>query len=438
MVFETDGELIIGPVIMPDRYPTGKVRNSVAGPLVDFLRPESPFRSPVAIDHHANDNLPRPANDNARGGRPPGGGGRDRLRHLPKAMRVHPVVNAAMLAFDLYTLTRTMSGSLTAPARNNYWAGKGFTYIRPGLQTRGKDGGGWQLGNHSHPVLNRQFAAPKPFDDYTWLTAQAIDWYTTSDEYLFLGSSVWDTYNIWHKDAGTVSLGQPWKLGKVQLPAADAFLELVAQAALVDPTLHPVFTEVPWPHPKPLPYRVLPHRKDTVFRVTEPKVSPRVATGGASARITGEALGVAGGGATKRTLNVGGGGKIEIVTRVGSTANKPPGRNTKEKKKIAGIARNTGFGRAIGRSTEVVDFVEAVYKGLPGRIKHKHYDKRQTPMEKARLIYRYAHLLDINVVVRELLMNELEDFLIGRIGKRTAKANRALKHIVGVAFGPVL
>ncbi len=405
---------------MPSQYPTGKVRNTAPRLNLDFLTGDK-----AVVRRSANDNLPRAANDNVRGRLSSLTKYRRGFVSLARTVSRHPVANAALVALDIYTRRRQMTGGLTAPAHNNYWAGKGFIYIGPGPQDKGKDGGGWKLGNHAHPVLLKQFTAPRAFDTYTWPTGLAVDWYTTSDEYLFFGTSVWDTYNIWHKNAGNVSRGQPWKLGRIELPNSARRLDLVSMGAALDPSLQPVITEIPWPHPAPLPFRLLSKRPDTMFRETGPKRVARPATAGGGRFRPG----------TSRTLIDKFDGKITVKTRVGTSIKKPPGKGTKEKKQVAGIVRSSGFGRTIGALTEVVDFVEAVYKGLPPAVRHKHWKKNQTPMEKAQLIYRYAHRLDINVVVRELIFNELEDFLIGKIGKRAAKANRDLGFSVGIQFG---
>lgn len=425
------------------KYPTGKVRNTGARPLVDFLAPTRPFKNPVRILRTANDNLPRPANDNvSRLVRYGSGGPKPPRMQVPRAMRLHPVVNAILLAWDLYTVTKIFEGGMVTPGDDNtYWAGKGWTYIKPGIHHKGKDGGGWALNNHLHPVLVRQFSPPAGYDTYTWLTAQAIDWYPTSDEYLFLGSSVWDTYDVWHKDSGVVAPAtQPWKLGRVILPGKTG-LDLVSQARLLNPVLSPVQTETPWPHPAPLPYRLLPMRVDTIFRQTGPKTAVQVATGGRGSRGTEIDTAALRRDRPHRFIrhHVDRHGRIIKDVRLGTSLKIPPKGKTKEKKdEVLGIERSSLLGRVIGETTEVVDYVDAIYDALPPVVRHKHYKKDMRAYEKAKLIYRYAHRIDINLAVQNLVLNEFEDFLFGKVGKMNAKASRRAGHFAGFSLGPVL
>ena len=82
----------------------------------------------------------------------------------------------------------------------------------------------------------------------------------------------------------------------------------------------------------------------------------------------------------------------------------------------------------INAATEAIDFVEGVYKGLPKSCQNR-YD---TPADKMLAIYNCAEHLDWDRVVQELLNQQIEDMIYGKIGKATGKATREIGATTGL------
>ncbi len=101
-------------------------------------------------------------------------------------------------------------------------------------------------------------------------------------------------------------------------------------------------------------------------------------------------------------------------------ASQPP-RGTQEKKLILGASGKVAT--VINLVTETKDVVEAVYKALPAKRRPK--GKTLTPQAKGLLIIKHFKELDPAIAVKELIKNQAEDKLFGKLGKVTGKANRA-------------
>lgn len=90
-----------------------------------------------------------------------------------------------------------------------------------------------------------------------------------------------------------------------------------------------------------------------------------------------------------------------------------PPRSRGEKEKKAGMSA-MGFGWAMALfnfTTEVRDWVDAVYKALPCDVRSRTHN---TAAKKMEAIYRHFEKLDPAAVITELFLNQVEDAVIGR------------------------
>lgn len=95
------------------------------------------------------------------------------------------------------------------------------------------------------------------------------------------------------------------------------------------------------------------------------------------------------------------------------------------------------FVKALETATEACDLIGAVYNALPTQIRRIHRQRwvegefkrgvkrptRQPPcLEKAKGIFENWRFLEVDAVVREILWEQVQDFLIGKIGEKQANA----------------
>jgi hypothetical protein len=117
-----------------------------------------------------------------------------------------------------------------------------------------------------------------------------------------------------------------------------------------------------------------------------------------------------------------------------------PRRGTDEKKLILGASGKVAT--VLNVVTETKDLVEAVYKALPAhrRPKRKKGDKPLTPQAKGALIIKHFAELDPAVALKEIIANQAEDKLFGKLGKVTGKANRRASKFsrMQITLGPAL
>jgi hypothetical protein len=113
-----------------------------------------------------------------------------------------------------------------------------------------------------------------------------------------------------------------------------------------------------------------------------------------------------------------------------------PRRGTREKKLI-GQAKGA-LKTFLNVVTEGKDVVDAVYKGLP--VKRRKFGA--SPQEKAAAIYKHFDELDAGIAIKELIKNQAEDAVFGKIGRAQGKANRRLSERYGariqIGMGPAL
>jgi hypothetical protein len=120
-------------------------------------------------------------------------------------------------------------------------------------------------------------------------------------------------------------------------------------------------------------------------------------------------------------------------------ASQPP-RGTDEKKLILGASGKVAT--VLNLVTETKDLVEAVYKALPAhrRPKRKKGEKPLTPQAKGELIIKHFAELDPAIALKEIIANQAEDKLFGKLGKVTGKANRRASKFsrMQITLGPAL
>lgn len=105
----------------------------------------------------------------------------------------------------------------------------------------------------------------------------------------------------------------------------------------------------------------------------------------------------------------------------------PPGPRTKEKKTRVPYGGAVRIVRGlVGGLTEGLDWVDAVYSGLPERLRRREAAKRRgkdpNPRRKAQLIYDNIDQLDLTQVFLEVWKQQIEDSIYGKIGKVQGEA----------------
>lgn len=140
-------------------------------------------------------------------------------------------------------------------------------------------------------------------------------------------------------------------------------------------------------------------------------------------------------------------GLAQPRTATGRPARRPPAR-TKEVKAALTI-RGTIVDRIMGTVTESLDMLNCAHSALPFRYQAKgRYDpgryggqggwRRYTPQRQAHHVYTHWDKIDVGAFIQCVIENQVEDYLIGRLGQLTAKANRRRGAFAGSAFGPAL
>lgn len=115
---------------------------------------------------------------------------------------------------------------------------------------------------------------------------------------------------------------------------------------------------------------------------------------------------------------------------------RPPGRREYERKqKVSYFGR---YSPIIGGITESADYIDAVWKGLPEKYRYR-FGYQPTPQKKAWLAWKYRHKIDAGDVFSALAENEIEDAVIGRLGKGAQTINRHLPYRrPGLLAGPAI
>lgn len=126
-----------------------------------------------------------------------------------------------------------------------------------------------------------------------------------------------------------------------------------------------------------------------------------------------------------------------ISTRPGAPGRpKPPGKDTlAERKFVLSLSNGSAIGRIVGAAGELGDFVEAIYSTLPRRFKSRDADTLQ---ERIAIIARNLDQVDWAEALGNMIVNEVQDRAIGRIGQHVARINRRIGRPAGLTLGPAL
>lgn len=129
-----------------------------------------------------------------------------------------------------------------------------------------------------------------------------------------------------------------------------------------------------------------------------------------------------------------------------------PGRRTRERKVILSWGNHLVFARGVNAATEFCDFVDAIYQSLSQRTRDRiEADRPQVPdwfyrsggmnlpcHEKAWAVFWNLQHADLNEAIKNLIANQIIDFVFGRAGKAAGEVGRAIGSPVGLATGPAL
>lgn len=323
----------------------------------------------------ANDNTPRPANENRPGARkalPYTRAGRALIRRTP-------YLNHALNAWDLYKALSRRNLEYFQPAD---YAGAGFTLQhdcgRPGGNfIVGASGFNTPFANTTCPV-NQLVSTAIPASDPPTNTIGRFQLYRRTGTYVS-GSPLYSASQYWYKPAPDVVL-----------PKTKAQPRLRPARPVISPHLLPIYWPMELPIPLPMPLLSL--------RLNDPL---------GSQRSYGD-------------------------RRLPNTTRKPPPENTKERK-IRGIP---ALVRALTyATTEGLDFLDALHKALPKQYQAKAEFRggkwwNASPQAKARNLYDNFEHIDWPEAGKNLIVNHFTDLVIGR---SSAKAKEFLntKRITG-------
>lgn len=122
---------------------------------------------------------------------------------------------------------------------------------------------------------------------------------------------------------------------------------------------------------------------------------------------------------------------------------KPPPKGVREGK--AAITGWAGFAywlasQGVNYATEATDVVMALWYALPASLRTKLWfsEGYTNPFEKAQLIWEHADQLDWGQAVTNLVQNQIEDYVIGKIGSKVGEASHLRGSPLGYQAGPAL
>lgn len=239
---------------------------------------------------------------------------------------------------------------------------------------------------------------------------------------LFGDSPVWGPGNVrWfsvgqNNDIGTVGRmgrNQQWHRTIGDLTVAPPFVPLQPGITIINPPPEVPFSPFLIPeqlppgitvqHPPAIPYTLLPRRPLNKWPQGPsagygPKVGPKVGPSPPYIIIP-DASGDTG------------------PNEPGPHIRKPPEKGTKERKKALDAA---GFAASLyGSLTEVGDWVDAINKALP-----VHLRSHGGLTDKIENLYENFEAIDLETAIKELILNEIQDRVVGKIGGLTKKGTR--------------
>lgn len=338
-----------------------------------------------------------------------------------------PVLDVALLAYDVYQLYRWYEGQDEVPGGPVPAPGAAAWYLAGSCPDTGQpDLPGLYVYQESSGHLSTSCPSPTLVIVGTPKAQDAAVNSNTKSVQLFArqeSSSRGNMREIWWRDsipAGQETVGpyvpsDPVPARAPQWQPSYAWSPVYA----IDPMTMPIGQ--PIANPEPLPYRDLPSRGHNPYRVhqsefgydlpPEPEL-PETPTPPA----------------------------IEIYPSPGGRPSpehnfaRPPKR-TKERKFKLALNNGSVIGRIVGATGEAADFVNALWWALPKSVRTK---GRPPLQQKALDVYRHFSELDMEQALKNLVVNEIQDRVIGRIGRAVAKVNARSDRPAGLMVGPAL
>lgn len=401
----------------PVAYRTGNADAGAAG----FQSAPAPSPAPPA-----NDNAPRyggrpssvgrPANDNTPGTRRPGG------RRLPGRLphRLHPLAaaafrRAAMLSpalaaayygYQYFFANQIVPQSVTVGellmGDYAWYAGvvncAGGAILIPSLNNR--------LNCGSSPYY--WYRTEEPWDNPPVDQQYFIGVWDPRIPHVYNGldQGIWDYYGTLYRTVASGSATMPeWVPGGVIAPQPDPATDLeVLPWPQLDPMSQPIHRARP--EPAHLPISVVPY-----LRPENPNYAP-------------------GNGPLRGPVPVPATPPEHVTVEVtdpyspptasaSSPVRRPPGPRTREKK--ARLLRAWApFNRVLSSVTEGLDFIDAVFYALPANRRWGAY----TPQAKLARIWKHYDEIDIEQALLNLLINEIQDRVIGSLASAAARAEK--------------
>lgn len=111
---------------------------------------------------------------------------------------------------------------------------------------------------------------------------------------------------------------------------------------------------------------------------------------------------------------------------------RPVRRPPKKDKKLRLTVQGTAVGFAFNTVTESTDIINSLHDALPYKYQHK----RPDPQGKVLAIQRHWQHMDWGLALQNLIANQVEDYIFGKIGKISARANAVAD--LRIQFGPAL
>lgn len=103
----------------------------------------------------------------------------------------------------------------------------------------------------------------------------------------------------------------------------------------------------------------------------------------------------------------------------------PRGPGTKEKKWIANADPRTAAVRVLNKITEANDFIDALWDALPKKCQTKVKGSQTTPQQKFKDLYACSDQIDLCSALNNVVNNEVQDYIRGRLGRASAAATGA-------------
>ena len=124
-------------------------------------------------------------------------------------------------------------------------------------------------------------------------------------------------------------------------------------------------------------------------------------------------------------------GTPPIIRTLPGHAFRPPRQGEKEKKRLGNpklVSAYRKFARQFGRVTEMTDALDCVYGSLPEKIRKreaaKRHGKNPKLTDKLQLIYRHAADINVNDMMKCMVVENAKDYVIGKANKKHAEARK--------------